>query len=271
MTDDLRLRTFMTRNSWLRTGALIASLLASGCHGPIGELAGKASDEWVRSYELRPAGEIDVSATNGTIDLEGYDGKTVEVRAERTARAVSDEAARELVSKIEIKEEVSPDRVIIAPRASAALIGVSYQVSTTSARRTRSSPACASPTASSRPSAFPATWSPPAPTAGSWARSSAASSRPARPTARCGLRCGRSIPPVSPSGRRTDVDLSLPASAKADLSAECRNGAVSVEGLAIEAFGEQSRRSVHGKLNGGGAPIDVETTNGAVRIRALDR
>ena len=57
--------------------------------------------------------------------------------------------------------------------------------------------------------------------------------------------------------------------AKADLSAECRNGAVTVEGLSIEPFGEQSRRSVHGKLNGGGAPIDVETTNGAVRIRSL--
>jgi DUF4097 and DUF4098 domain-containing protein YvlB len=65
------------------------------------------------------------------------------------------------------------------------------------------------------------------------------------------------------------VDLSLPASAKADLSAEVRNGAVAVEGLSLEPFGEQSRRAVHGKLNGGGAPIDVETTNGAVRIRSL--
>ena len=75
----------MTRNSWLRTGALAASLLAGGCHGPMGELAGKASDEC----------------------------KTVEVRAERSARAVTDEAARELVSKIAINEEVTPDRVAI--------------------------------------------------------------------------------------------------------------------------------------------------------------
>ena len=83
-----------------------------------------------------------------------------------------------------------------------------------------------------------------------------------------------SLQEVAPAGvslRTTNgrVDLSLPASAKADLSAECRNGAVSVEGLTIEPFGEQSRRSVHGKLNGGGASIDVQTTNGAVRIRSL--
>ncbi len=107
----------------------MASLLAGGCHGPMGELAGQASDEWVRSYELRPDGEIQVSATNGTIELEGYDGKTVEVRAERIARAVTDEAARELVSKIAINEEVTPDRVAIRTEGvSGLLIGVSYQV-----------------------------------------------------------------------------------------------------------------------------------------------
>ena len=85
----------------LRTAAFAASLFAAGCHSPAGQLTGHASDEWVRSYELRPDGEIQVSASNGTIDLEGYDGKTVEVRAARTARAVNDEAARELVSKID--------------------------------------------------------------------------------------------------------------------------------------------------------------------------
>ena len=97
----------------LRTAAFAASLVAAGCHSPVGQLTGQASDEWVRSYELRPDGEIQVSASNGTIELEGCDGKTVEVRAERIAHAVNDEAARELVSKIEISEEVTPDRVAV--------------------------------------------------------------------------------------------------------------------------------------------------------------
>jgi hypothetical protein len=262
----------MTRNSWLGTGALVASLLAGGCHGPIGELAGKASDEWVRSYELRPAGEIDVSATNGTIDLEGYDGKTVEVRAERTARAVNDEAARELVSKIEIKEEVSPDRVTIRTEGvSGLLIGVSYQVkyyvraphSVVARMRVTNGVVTAK-----RFSGHLVATS----TNGGIVGEELGGKLEARSTNGTVRIALREVDPAGVTLRTTNgrVDLSLPASAKADLSAECRNGAVSVEGLTIEAFGEQSRRSVHGKLNGGGAPIDVETTNGAVRIRALD-
>ena len=262
----------MTRNSWLRTGALIASLLASGCHGPIGELAGKASDEWVRSYELRPAGEIDVSATNGTIDLEGYDGKTVEVRAERTAQAVSDEAARELVSKIEIGRGQPRPRHNSHRGRQRPLIGVSYQVkyyvraphSVVARMRVTNGVVTAK-----RFSGHLVATS----TNGGIVGEELGGKLEARSTNGTVRIALREVDPAGVTLRTTNgrVDLSLPASAKADLSAECRNGAVSVEGLAIEAFGEQSRRSVHGKLNGGGAPIDVETTNGAVRIRALDR
>ena len=262
----------MTRNSWLRTGALIASLLAGGCHGPIGELAGKASDEWVRSYELRPGGEIEVSATNGTIDLEGYDGQTVEVRAERTARAATDDAARELVSKIAINEEVSPDRAAIRTEGvSGLLIGVSYQVKyyvraphSVVARMRVTNGVVTAKRFSGRLIATS--------TNGGIVGEELGGRLEARSTNGTVRIALREVDPAGVTLRTTNgrVDLSLPASAKADLSAECRNGAVSVEGLTIEPSGEQSRRSVQGKLNGGGAPIDVETTNGAVRIRALD-
>lgn len=261
----------MTRTSWLRTGALVASLLAGGCHGPIGELAGRASDEWVRSYELRPDGEIQVSATNGAIELEGYDGKTVEVRAERTARAVTDEAARELVSKIAINEEVTPDRVAIRTEGvSGLLIGVSYQVkyhvraphSVVARLRVTNGVV----TAKAFSGHLIATS-----TNGGIVGEALGGKLEAR-TTNGNLQIG--LAAVSPGGvslRTTNgrVDLAVPEAAKADLSAECRNGAVSVEGLALETFGEQSRRAVNGRLNGGGAPIDVETTNGAIRIRSL--
>ena len=261
----------MTRNSWLRTGALVASLLAGGCHGPMGELAGQASDEWVRSYELRPDGEIQVSATNGAIDLEGYEGKTVEVRAERIARAVTDEAARELVSKIAINEEVTPDRVAIRTEGvSGLLIGVSYQVkyhvraphSVVARLRVTNGVVTAK-----RFSGHLIATS----TNGGIVGEELGGKLEARSTNGMVRISLREVAPAGVSLRTTNgrVDLSLPASAKADLSAECRNGAVTVEGLALEASGEQSRRAVNGRLNGGGAPIDVETTNGAIRIRSL--
>ena len=119
----------MAPTSWLRAAALAAGLFAAGCHAGGINPAGHASDQWVRSYELPPDGEIQVSATNGAIELEGYDGPTVEVRAERVAHAASDDAARELVSRIEIKEEVLPNRVSISTEGiSGILIGVSYEV-----------------------------------------------------------------------------------------------------------------------------------------------
>ena len=261
----------MTRTSWLRSGALVAGLLAGGCHGPMGELPGLASDEWVRSYELPPGGEIQVSATNGTIDLEGYEGKTVDVRAVRTARAATGEAARELVSKIAINEEVTPDRVVIRTEGvSGILIGVSYQVkyqvraphSVVARMRVTNGIVTAK-----RFSGHLIATS----TNGGVVGEEIGGKLEARSTngtVRIALQ------QVSPDGvtlRTTNgrVDLALPASAKADLSAECRNGAVTIEGLSLDPSGEQSRRAVRGKLNGGGAPIDIETTNGAVRIRSL--
>jgi DUF4097 and DUF4098 domain-containing protein YvlB len=62
------------------------------------------------------------------------------------------------------------------------------------------------------------------------------------------------------------VSLTLPRDARADLTARCTNGGISVSGLDLEREGEQSRRRVAGKLNGGGARVNVETTNGGVRI-----
>jgi hypothetical protein len=261
----------MIANSWVRTGALVAGLCAGGCHGPMGALTGQASDEWVRSYELPQDGEIEVSATNGTIDLEGYDGKTVEVRAERTARAVTDEAARELVSKIAINEEVAPDRVAIRTEGvSGLLIGVSYQVryhvrapnSVVARMRVTNGVVTAK-----RFSGHLIATS----TNGGIVGEALGGKLEARSTNGAVRIALQQVAPAGVTLRTTNgrVDLSLPASAKADLSAECRNGGVTVEGLSFEPSGEQSRRAMRGKLNGGGAPIDVETTNGAVRIRSL--
>ena len=60
----------------------------------------------------------------------------------------------------------------------------------------------------------------------------------------------------------------VPESAKADVSASCTNGGISVApDLKLEVT-EQSRRSLEGRLNGGGTPIELHTTNGGVRLKA---
>src|SRR5689334_4950299 len=106
--------------------ALVAS--AAACV-PIHDLSGRASDEWTRRYPLSAGGEIRIVNTNGRIEVEGTSGSTVEVRAERIARGATDEAARELLPRIVIKEEATPDRVSLATeKMSGILLGVSFEV-----------------------------------------------------------------------------------------------------------------------------------------------
>jgi hypothetical protein len=63
------------------------------------------------------------------------------------------------------------------------------------------------------------------------------------------------------------VTLLLPETARADLSASCTNGGIDVSAVKVDAMGEQTRRRVEGRMNGGGTPIQLRTTNGRIRVR----
>ena len=67
--------------------------------------SGRAQDEWTRSYQIDPGGQLEIINVNGRITAEAGDGPEVEVKAERVARATTDEAARELLAKLDMREE----------------------------------------------------------------------------------------------------------------------------------------------------------------------
>src|SRR5712691_1773294 len=94
---------------------LAAPCLAASCeiahHG--GTLEGRAADEWTRSYPLTADAEVQIVAGGGSIDVQGGNGTTLEVHAERIARASTDAAARELLPRIEIREDITPERVLL--------------------------------------------------------------------------------------------------------------------------------------------------------------
>ena len=78
---------------------------------------------------LSAGGEVRIVNTNGRIDVEGVDGSTVEVRAERIARGATDAAARELLPRIVIKEEKKPDLVSLeTERMSGIMFGAAFEV-----------------------------------------------------------------------------------------------------------------------------------------------
>jgi hypothetical protein len=248
---------------------LTACLLATwGCNAAIGGLTARASDEWTRTYPLSDRGQVQIASGNGDIEVEGEDGSMVEVRAERIARAPTEAAARELLPRIVIKEDVTPDRVLIETQRLAGItIGVAVQVNyhvrvprwaLVRARATNGAIAVEGVTGRVFATA----------TNGSVDGRELSGGVDARATnGRIAIDL-RAVgdDPIDVRTTNGNVQLTLPRNAKANVSASCANGAIDVSGVMLEPMGEQSKRRVRGRLNGGGTPIEVTSTNGRVTI-----
>ena len=249
--------------------ALVGVLALAGCDLSIGHLTGRATEEWTRTYPLAAGGEIRIGNTNGQVDVEGVEGSTVEVRAEKIARAATDTGARELLPRITIKEDAQADRVSVeTDRMSGLMIGAGFEV-----RYHVRAPKGAVVNVT---------------TTNGRIELNALAGKVVAHTTNGGVN-GRgltggvdahstnggvtleftSLGSDRVSARTTNggVELMLPSSAKADVSASCTNGGIQVSPDFTLTVTEQSRRKLEGRLNGGGTPIELRTTNGGVRIK----
>ena len=73
----------------------------------------KETAEWRKTYELQPGGRLEISNVNGKIDVKPSAGNTVEIVAQKSARAASTEAAKQALERIEIQENESPSGIRI--------------------------------------------------------------------------------------------------------------------------------------------------------------
>lgn len=262
--------------SALRFRALLAlplAVLLAGCDMQLGHLTGRATDEWTRSYPLTAGGEVRIGNTNGRIDVEGVDGSTVEVRAERIARAATDDGARELLPRITIKEDVTPDRVSLETDRlggmGGIMIGVSYEV-----RYHVRAPKNALINVTNTNGMIQVsglTGKVHARTTNGGVRGKNLTGEIDARTTNGGVNIALDTVGKDPITLRTTnggVALYLPDNAKADLTATWTNGGISTSDLKMEVM-ERSRRRLEAKMNGGGAPIDLHTTNGGIRLRSL--
>src|SRR4030095_2626547 len=80
--------------------------------------AGKASDTWTRSYKVANGGRVELINVNGRIVAEPASGETFELVGERTVKASSDEAAKSMLTQLEMKEEGSDASVPVEVRPS---------------------------------------------------------------------------------------------------------------------------------------------------------
>ncbi|MEW6320941.1 MAG: DUF4097 family beta strand repeat-containing protein [Acidobacteriota bacterium] len=233
--------------------------------------SGRAQDEWTRSYQLAPGGRFELVNVNGKIEAEAAEGGALEIKAERVARGRSDEAAKELLGQIEMREEAGADRVRVEVRTPRVSFG-GHEVRWTlrvprgvhvDLRTVNGGVLLTGLDGEVRARAT---------NGGIRGRSLVAASVDASVTNGgvdvevASLAESGSISLESVNG---GVGLALPSDAKADVNAQCVNGGISVSGLELAVVGEQSRRRIEGRLNGGGGRVTLKTVNGGVRLSAL--
>jgi hypothetical protein len=224
---------------------------------------------WTRSYSLEPGGHVEIANVNGRIDVEGFPGITlVEVRAERTARGTTNEAAKSALKQLDIREEASPDLVRVQTKipggADRRLFDVHYIVKVPVWAHVRIFTVDGEMSVTNLKGALKATT-----TNGAFV---------GRALSGDGLE-------VSVTNGRIDVEVNdvgehgvnlettnggvrfaPPNWIKATLTAMSANGNVSIDGLPIRSSTPPTRHRLEGTLNGGGPPVRVQTTTGDIRI-----
>lgn len=271
----------MQRKTWSVLGLVLAAGVAlAGCDIRTGDgfelgfARGTAEDTWTRSYPLAPGGRIELINVNGRIDAEPASGPTLELVGRRKARGSSDEAAKENLGRIEIREEAGAERVRIevrVPRFS----GLSgHEVKWTlkvpkgvhvDLRNVNGSVNVEGLDGEVRART----------TNGGVHGSGIAATSVHATTVNGGVEM-ELVTPLPADGRveiesvNGGVEFALPAESKATITARAVNGGVRVSDLDVrrtdEAEGSASRRRLQGTLNGGGAAVSVETVNGGVAL-----
>jgi len=249
--------------------AMLLSLLAAGCDLHSGRLTGKASDTWTRSYTLQDGGELQVVGASGSIDVQGGDGGTIDVSADRIVHATNDDTARSMVSRVRISEDVAPDKIVLRTEGLGGIIigidvDVNFHIRVPAATRLRLHTASGEISIANVNGIVVASS-----TNGGITAKALGGGVDARST-----NGNLSIDLASVGKDAVDlratngsVSLTIPPTADANIEATCVNGAIDIADLPIELTGEQSRRRARARLNDGGAPVEASTTNGDIHIR----
>jgi hypothetical protein len=252
-----------------RPAVLLVAAAVAGCNPHHGPLEGRASDEWTRRYTIEAGGELQIVGGHGSIDVQSGSGPAVEVRAERIIHAATDAAAAPLVSQIQIREDVAPAKVVLQDEGLSGIIlgiqvEVNFHVTVPAGVRVRLRSTDGAITLQNLDGPVVASA-----ITGSIEGKNLRGGVDARSTnGKVSIDLAAiGDDPVDLRSTNGSVTLTLPATADANVQATCTNGKIEVADLALEPLGEQTRRRTRGRLNKGGTPIDLSTTNGDIHIR----
>jgi Putative adhesin len=249
---------------------LVAALssLTAACDIALSGAREEATETVTRSFPLSPGGTLDISTTNGRIEVVAGSGPTVEVKAVKVARAATKEGAAELLKNLQLKEEITADLVKLraerGPKSTLTGWGTSTEVryfvqvpanTKVLLSTTNGEIEVVNVTASAQLETVNGQIN---------ARGLGGDVKASTTNGGVDISFAALTGDVNVETTNGSVTVRLPADAKAVLLGRTTNGGLSVDGLQVEEV-ERSRRRLEAKINGGGGRrIEAETTNGGI-------
>jgi hypothetical protein len=254
--------------------ALVVPVLVAlaGCDIAMADLKVKETAEWRKTYPLQEGGRIEINNVNGRIQVEPSGSNSVEVVAVKSARGSTAERAKESLGRVEITDAASPNSIRIdtkIQRGSGMFNHGGVEVAYTVRVPGGADMKFTTVNGGIEVSRINGRIAVETVNGGIVARDVEGGSLAAR-TVNGGVEVDLSRMPesgVTLGCTNGGIRLRLPADSKADISARVVNGGIDVDAEALTiSTSEKSRRRFEGKMNGGGARIDIEGTNGGIEI-----
>jgi DUF4097 and DUF4098 domain-containing protein YvlB len=251
---------------------LLAAMVASaGCDLITANLRAEQTAQWQKSYPIAAHGSVDIENVNGKIDVEPSSGATIEVTAVKKARGASDEAAKAALDRVTIAEDVGGDHVKLEAKfpKSEGMFSGSGNVTVEFHVKVPAGLTAKFATVNGGVEVRGLSGHVSAETTNGGVTARDVSGQLEASTTNGGLEIDLAKMPEG--GVKLDctnggISVRLPRDAKATISASITNGGISTVDLPIDASGENSRRKLEAKMNGGGPRLEIDGTNGGIKL-----
>ncbi len=259
---------FLARGAASLSAIALLSATLGACDLAMSGFHEEARDTWSKTYPLNANGRLEIVNTNGTINVSTSSSPQVEVHAERIARAGTTQAAKELLEKSQIKEDVSSDTVHLESRATT---GFGFHGSMQVAYTVRV-PAGASVNlqdTNGRIIVDGLKNETRVQTTNGQIEGKHLDGEVKATTTNGGvdLQMNSVSKDIEVQTTNGQVSLEIPKNATAQIAARVTNGHIAVSDLSVQPEDDNSRRVYNARVNGGGGPrIQVQTTNGGISI-----
>lgn len=250
---------------------ILATLAGAGCDIVTADLRSEERADWHKTYPLEANGRVEIGNVNGKITVEPSSGNTVEVTAVKKARGATSEAAKAALERITIAEDITPSQVKIETKF-ARMEGIVFNGGNAHVDFLVKVPAGAEvkfTTVNGGVEVSGLTGRVTAETTNGGVATHDVSGQLEATTTNGGLDID--LARVAEGGVKLEctnggIKLRVPRDAKATISASIANGGIDTGDLTIDSSGENNRRKLDGRLNGGGPRIQIEGVNGGIKL-----